>query len=64
MLNEFVQDTHRFIIAHKGAIENSPLQAYASALLFSPASSLVRSYFEEEEPQWIKIELNNVTGDQ
>src|SRR5690242_7537666 len=51
-------------MAHKGAIENSPLQAYASALLFSPASSLVRSHFKEEEPQWIKIEPSNVTGDQ
>jgi hypothetical protein len=27
---------------HKGAIENSPLQAYTSALLFSPVRSLIR----------------------
>ncbi|KAF1955268.1 WD40 repeat-like protein [Byssothecium circinans] len=64
MLNELVQDAHRFIMAHKGAIENSPLQAYASALLFSPASSLVRGHFKEEEPQWITIKPSNVTGDQ
>jgi hypothetical protein len=51
MLNELIQDAYRFIMAHKRAIENSPLQAYASALLFSPAGSLVKGYFKEEEPQ-------------
>jgi WD40 repeat protein len=40
---------------HKWAIENSPLQAYASALVFSPAHSLTRVLFEEEEPKWITI---------
>ena len=40
---------------HKWAIENSPLQAYASALLFSPARSLIRGLFKEEEPTWITI---------
>ncbi|KAF2678860.1 hypothetical protein K458DRAFT_282421, partial [Lentithecium fluviatile CBS 122367] len=44
-----------FIIAHKVAIENSPLQAYASAFLFSPTCSVIRSLFREEEPQWITI---------
>ena len=40
---------------HKWAIENSPLQAYASALVFSPAHSLTRGLFKEEEPKWITI---------
>src|SRR5277367_2866229 len=40
---------------HKRAIENSPLQAYASALVFSPARSLIRGLFKEEEPKWITI---------
>src|SRR2546423_1082029 len=40
---------------HKRAIENSPLQAYASALLFSPARSLIRCLFKEEEPKLIAI---------
>src|ERR1700751_4422837 len=40
---------------HKRAIENSPLQAYASALLFSPARSLIRYLFKEEEPSLIVI---------
>ncbi|KAF2174705.1 beta transducin-like protein HET-D2Y [Zopfia rhizophila CBS 207.26] len=54
-LVELVRDARRFIMAHKGAIENSPLQAYASALLFSPTHSLIRGLFKEEEPKWITI---------
>ncbi|KAH0562762.1 hypothetical protein GP486_002591 [Trichoglossum hirsutum] len=48
-----VRDAHRFIHYHKWAIENSPLQVYASALIFSPARSLVRELFRREEPEWI-----------
>jgi WD40 repeat protein len=40
---------------HKRAIENSPLQVYASALVFSPARSLIRGLFKKEEPKWITI---------
>src|SRR3989440_6427099 len=40
---------------HKWAIEKSPLQTYASALLFSPARSLTRVLFKEEEPKWVMI---------
>src|SRR5256885_13308348 len=34
-------------------IEDAPLQAYASALVFSPVRSLVRDLFKAEEPNWI-----------
>jgi WD40 repeat protein len=37
----------------KWSIENSPLQAYASALMFSPARSLIKILFKEEEPNSI-----------
>jgi WD40 repeat protein len=37
----------------KWAIEKCPLQAYTSALVFSPACSLIRRLFKEEEPKWI-----------
>ena len=40
---------------HKWAIENSPLQAYASALIFSPIHSPIKGLFREEEPKWITI---------
>jgi WD40 repeat protein len=40
---------------HKLAIEHTPLQAYGSALLFSPSRSLIRGLFRHEEPKWINI---------
>jgi WD40 repeat protein len=43
-------------MSHKWAIEKSPLQAYASALLFSPTQSLIRGLFKKEEIDWITIE--------
>ncbi|KAF2464766.1 uncharacterized protein BDR25DRAFT_396619 [Lindgomyces ingoldianus] len=54
--NKLVRNAHRFILSHKRAIEKSPLQAYASALLFSPSQSLIRGLFKREEPNWITIE--------
>ncbi|EAQ85350.1 hypothetical protein CHGG_09364 [Chaetomium globosum CBS 148.51] len=44
---------YSFILYHKWAIENSPLQVYASALVFSPARSITRNQFENEEAKWI-----------
>ena len=52
---ELVYDAYRFIMYYKGALECSPLQAYASALLFSPVKSLVRNLFQHEEPEGIAI---------
>jgi WD40 repeat protein len=52
---ELVKDAHRFVMYHKGAIENSALQVYVSALLFSPSKSLIRRLFKHEEPKWITI---------
>ena len=40
---------------HKQGIEICPLQAYASALIFSPTNSLIRRHFQEDEPKWITI---------
>ena len=42
-------------MSYKWAIENSPLQAYASTLVFSPERSLIRGLFKEEEPKWMTI---------
>ncbi|KAF2008717.1 hypothetical protein BU24DRAFT_437817 [Aaosphaeria arxii CBS 175.79] len=36
-------------------IENSPLQAYRSALLFSPTGSLIRKLFQDNKSKLIKI---------
>ncbi|KAL2198599.1 hypothetical protein P885DRAFT_32988, partial [Corynascus similis CBS 632.67] len=48
-----VQDACRFSLYHKWAIENTPLQVYTSALIFSPTCSITRMQFENEEPRWI-----------
>ena len=49
-LIRLVQDMRRFILSHKRVIENAPLQAYVSALVFSPGHSLTRGLFQAEEP--------------
>lgn len=43
-------------MSHKLIIETYPLQAYASALLFSPTCSLIRGLFKHEEPEGITIQ--------
>jgi len=48
-----IRDANRFILSNRGIIESAPLQVYASALIFSPAHSLTRELFREEEPRWI-----------
>ena len=40
---------------HKGVIENYPLQAYASALLFSPTESTIRRTFQHEETEGVTV---------
>jgi WD40 repeat protein len=50
-----VRDGRRFIMAYKSAIEKSPLQAYVSALLFSPTGSMIRNLFKREEPKLITL---------
>ncbi|KAF2815354.1 HET-domain-containing protein [Mytilinidion resinicola] len=52
---KLVKDAHRFIMYHKGAIEHSALQAYISALLFSPTKSCIRRHFQHEEPKRLTI---------
>ncbi|PVH92683.1 hypothetical protein DM02DRAFT_662700 [Periconia macrospinosa] len=42
-------------MSHKWAIENYPLQTYASALVFSPTRSLIRDLSKKEEPKRITI---------
>ncbi|KAL7936753.1 WD40 repeat-like protein [Trichoderma chlorosporum] len=54
-LLELIQDSRRFIQQHSRAIANNPLQAYSSALIFSPSNSLIRKLFEKEEPGWLKL---------
>ena len=54
-LLDLVKDAHRFIMYHNRAIEEAPLQAYVSALVFSPRLSLIRKLFEKEAPPWVSM---------
>ncbi|PHH50467.1 Vegetative incompatibility protein HET-E-1 [Ceratocystis fimbriata CBS 114723] len=54
-LREIVKDAQRFLLSHGGAIELAPLQVYVSALIFSPANSLIRKMYSREEPDWIEL---------
>ncbi|KAK4182018.1 hypothetical protein QBC35DRAFT_421424, partial [Podospora australis] len=52
-LPSLVADMRRFILYWKWVVENYPLQVYASALVFSPARSITRGLFTQEERKWI-----------
>ncbi|KAL7789848.1 WD40 repeat-like protein [Trichoderma ceciliae] len=54
-LLELTQDSRRFIQHNSLVIANSPLQVYASALVFCPSNSWIRKKFKTEEPQWLKL---------
>ncbi|KAH7324862.1 hypothetical protein B0I35DRAFT_388886, partial [Stachybotrys elegans] len=45
-------DLWRFVLAFKDGIRIAPLQVYASALIFSPATSRVRQLYNNQEPDW------------
>ncbi|ORY63362.1 NACHT domain-containing protein [Pseudomassariella vexata] len=54
-LIELVYDAYRFMLQYRWIIENAPLQAYVSALIFSPIRSLIRRNFKQEQPDWVTI---------
>ncbi|KAL2141950.1 hypothetical protein VTI28DRAFT_1785 [Corynascus sepedonium] len=52
-LADLVHDAYRFALTYRWIIEQAPLQAYTSALVFAPAGSLIKTCFKAEEPNWI-----------
>ncbi|EXL90224.1 hypothetical protein FOIG_16512 [Fusarium odoratissimum NRRL 54006] len=52
-LTKLLRDARRFILSNRRPIEIAPLQAYTSALVFSPEHSLIRELFKKEEPGWM-----------
>lgn len=52
-----LRDIDRFVLYFKGAIEQLPLQIYASGLLFSPRTSLARQAFKQYtlETSWLNL---------
>ncbi|KAG4444050.1 hypothetical protein IFR05_000510 [Cadophora sp. M221] len=53
-LRDFIQDATRFTVSNRSIIEQAPLQAYCSALVFAPEKSIVRKTFEGCIPSWIQ----------
>ncbi|KAI1068485.1 hypothetical protein LB507_004342 [Fusarium sp. FIESC RH6] len=47
-----IEDAHKFFTLFHPAIEEYPLQTYASGLLFSPKNSLIRERFQEYTPDY------------
>jgi WD40 repeat protein len=47
---------------HKETVEEYPLQVYASALVFSPADSLIRQLFQHEEQKGVAIKPDISNG--
>jgi hypothetical protein len=52
-LYAFIRDARRFAVYNRSTIEQAPLQAYCSALVFAPEKSIVRETFERYIPSWI-----------
>ena len=53
-MHAFIHDARRFIVSNRSIIEQAPLQAYCSALVFAPEKSIVRETFEKYIPSWIQ----------
>lgn len=44
-LESIVYDAHRFLFSHSSIVQDTPLQVYGAALLFSPAASIIRNQY-------------------
>ncbi|KAI9780999.1 MAG: hypothetical protein M1839_006438 [Geoglossum umbratile] len=53
-LYAFICDVKRFALYVLPAIEQAPLQIYCSALVFAPATSVVKKRFKDKVPKWIR----------
>ncbi|KAH7632717.1 hypothetical protein B0T09DRAFT_300060 [Sordaria sp. MPI-SDFR-AT-0083] len=53
-LSKLMWDAYRFALSYKSIIEQAPIQAYISALVFAPSRSLIKRNFKGEEPEWIQ----------
>ncbi|KAL2817161.1 hypothetical protein BJX63DRAFT_419722 [Aspergillus granulosus] len=53
-LSEFLFDAKRFTLKNSQIADISPLQIYASGLIFAPEMSITRRKFEKDLPNWIK----------
>ncbi|KAJ3489794.1 hypothetical protein NLG97_g5926 [Lecanicillium saksenae] len=54
LTESLVHDAYRFVLAHSHTIQTAPLQAYVSALIFSPSKSFAMHFHRSEKPDWIE----------
>ncbi|KAI1393473.1 uncharacterized protein F4822DRAFT_384784 [Hypoxylon trugodes] len=54
-LSTIIHDAKRFVLMNQSVISYAPLQIYCSALLFSPAESIIRRTFEDMIPSWVRL---------
>lgn len=52
-LHAILYDAGKFLQSHASTIQATPLQAYCSAIIFSPRSSFVRRMYSNMIPSWI-----------
>ncbi|KAJ5805828.1 G-protein beta WD 40 repeat-containing protein [Penicillium pulvis] len=50
----FARDAKRFFLRHYHTLEKWPLQAYSSAIIFSPQSCVVRTSHIDKMPEWLE----------
>ncbi|KAL4931475.1 WD40 repeat domain-containing protein [Aspergillus undulatus] len=53
-VRELVYDAMRFSLAFRTMIATAPLQAYSSALMFAPETSVIRRLFSGLIPSWVR----------
>ncbi|KAL3459583.1 NACHT domain-containing protein [Aspergillus heterothallicus] len=53
-LANILEDAVYFVHYHQYLFQDTPLQVYTSALLFSPTSSQIKLLFEDQIPSWIE----------
>ncbi|GKU08434.1 unnamed protein product [Fusarium langsethiae] len=51
----FLYDTKRFVLSCRWIVDTTPLQLYASAIVFAPKQSIVRQTFRRHLPTWISL---------
>lgn len=55
-IHAFVYDARQFVLYNRLIIEQAPLQAYCSALVFALEKSIVLENFKRYIPSWIQRE--------
>ena len=61
-IRAFLDDAVRFVQMNREIVDHAPLQLYASALIFTPTASIVRTTFQHERPKLFAL-LPNVRSD-